>query len=138
MITGILGLLIANGAAWSYAFSSGRVAQGRLLLHPEQMDGQDIVLSLVKVVEVGDDRYAVRSGKQQFEVLGTPDGLDPGVELYVGGRFQSDGLRVVEEWRELAPQRSSKKALGILGLLATGLVLPFTVGFRREGAVLRG
>ncbi|MCB9675376.1 MAG: hypothetical protein H6737_09685 [Alphaproteobacteria bacterium] len=134
----LLVLLVADMAAWSYAFSTGEIEAGRLLLYPDRMEGQPLVLSLVRVESVAEDRYVVRSGKQHLEVLGDPTGLRRGDEIYVGGVFHADGPRVEERWRELAPERGNKKLLGVLGLLAAAAVLPFALRVRADGLVLHG
>jgi len=138
LAAGLLILLVADGALWSRAFSSGELQAGRLLLHPEQMDGESLVLSLVDVVELRDHSYVVKSGKQRFEVVGPTAGLQLRDEVYIGGRFEASEGRVHEEWRELAPARGNKKLLGVVGLLAAALLLPFVLGAERGGLVLRG
>ncbi len=137
----LLLVLVIDGAGWSWAFSSGALKSGRMLLYPEQMDGESVVLSLVTVTEARPEegRFTVRTGKQHIPVEGPVEGFAVGDEIYVGGTFRWDaGPSVIAEWTERAPERGNKKLLGILGLLATAAILPFTLGWRRDGVVLRG
>ena len=112
-----------------------------MLLYPDQMDGEPVVLSLVEVVDVRPDagRFTVRTGKQEIPVLGAVQGFDVGDEIYVGGTFRwREGPEVRADWTERAPDRGNKKLFGILGLLATAALLPFTLTWRGDGWGLRG
>lgn len=131
------GLLVLDGAAWSYVFSTGRIETAALQFYPETMQGETITLSLLKVVEVEDAGYTVRQGRFDYEVVGDPGDLAVGEEVYVRGVFSGRNT-VTELWHERAPKRGGKKLLGFLGLaVAFGATV---LGTRptREGLELRG
>lgn len=134
----LVALLIADGAAWSAAFARGEVASAQLALYPEQLDGRDLVLTLVAVAEIGEGRYTVRDSRYAYVVHGDPDGLRVGDELYVAGRFRAEGREITERWRERAPDRFAKKVLGFAGIALTALTLPLWVRVGRGGLALRG
>lgn len=131
-------LLLADGAWWSRAFSRGDIAGSELQISPLRVDGQEVLLSLVDVLAVGDASYTVRDGKKRFEVLGSPHGLSIGDEVYLRGIYRHGPQQIEENWREAAPDRKGKWVLGLLGLALTLVGAPIAFGLRRDGVVLRG
>lgn len=144
---GLAAMLIVDGALWSGAFARGDVYAAQLALYPERLDGAEIVLTLVDVLELRPDAYVVKDGRWIYTVQGDPTGLAPGDEIYVGGRFHCDpcdaregaeGRGLVESWREPAPDRFAKKVLGFLGMGLMALGAPLWFRVRRDGVALHG
>lgn len=133
----LLVALALDGATWSQRFARGDFESSMLLLYPERAVGRELMLSLVDVKQVEDDRYLVGEGTLRVVVIGEPTGLRVGDELYVRGRFTEPGV-MHETWRELAPQRGNKKLLGLIALALTGVVLLLGTRLTRNGLVLRG
>ena len=138
LLASVLALaLLADGAAWSAAFSRGDFEASMLLLYPERAVGRELLLSLVDVRSIEPGGYVVGEGPWQGTVRGDPTGLQVGDELYLRGVFLEPSV-IEERWRELAPQRGGKKRLGLLAMLLLAVVLGLGVRLTPDGAVLRG
>jgi hypothetical protein len=127
-------LLLGLTGWWTWATATGLVGYRRVATLP---DGSPVVLSLLRVDQITDaDHFRVASGATLIEVVGPTADLTRGEDVTVGGSVV-DG-HVVQEWRAPAPERGSKRGLGLAGL-GVALVLVIT-HVRREGGalVLRG
>lgn len=119
---------------WIRAIDLGRLGDQRVLASP---DGTTVVLSLLRVRSiVGPDRFVVGSATLDVPIEGPTADLVVGQELYIGGTVV-DG-RVVQAWREGAPNRPAKWAFGLLGVAAAALLAVGAVTPTRAGLVVRG
>ena len=135
VVPALLALLIATCGWWSWLQYDGRIGYNRMMKRPASLDGQQVVLSLMKVTAIhGGDRYEVDKGSAHFEIRGPTAGLTLGEEVSIGGVFHAQGLRVDEAWRTHGTLRPWKRRFGYLGLVVfAGLVV---ARIRREGLEL--
>lgn len=127
-------LLLGLMGWWSWASATGLVGYRGV---SAMADGSPVVLSLLRVDAIrGADLYTVASGGTLIEVVGATADLSVGDDVTVGGTVSYG--RVLEQWREPAPVRGHKRLLGVAGLVAIAVLLPF--GVRRDpgGLALRG
>lgn len=131
-------LLLGVESAWVWDHQAGYLGYAAPLLRPRDFDGQQVVLSLVRVEQVQADGYLVRAGRLVLAVAGDPRGLAPGAEVSVGGRWSAAEARLHEDWREDRPGRRGKKWLGLLGMAVTFALTPLAVRVQRGGLRIGG
>ncbi|MEN0064277.1 MAG: hypothetical protein AAGA48_19155 [Myxococcota bacterium] len=129
-IFGLLALLLA----WSWATETGRIGYRGIREAPP---GTEHVLSLFTVTRVDPGGYRLTRGNLNFDVVANPTGLETGQEVTTLVLIDPGG-RLVEQWREEAPQRDGKKRLGVLGLVLAGGVALLTLRVGRKGVIIRG
>lgn len=133
----VLCLAFALGAlAWSWvAIPAATPAVYACWKAPQTCAGQAHALTLVRVEErLGPDRVRVRSHTSTLRVDMRGFSAEPGQILTLEGTFDADGLFLAQTVRA-HPWRRLKWALGLVGLLGLGVLLPavFTVAKRPEG-----
>jgi hypothetical protein len=134
VVLGAAGLLLLLMGWWTWATAAGLIGYRGVAALP---DGSPVVLSLLRVDAVIDaDRYRVASGATLIGVEGPTAELTVGEDVTVGGKVV--GGRVVEQWRSAAPDRGSKRWLGLAGLVATLALAITQVRWAGSGLVLRG
>jgi hypothetical protein len=128
-----LALLVPMGL-WTWLCLTVPVGYKACLEDPTAADGREVLLSLFTVGEVVDDQHFVAmKGSWVVPVEGDTEGLVPGQDVSVSGRFRASDLQLVQVWREAHHDRPMKRVLGVAGLLfvAGGLPVWFTVQGRR-------
>lgn len=131
--------LVGLGAWWAGLVQDGTIGNAGLVLDPHARDGDRVVLSLVRVLEVqGPERWRVAEGDLHLDVIGASVGRRVGEELTVVGRWDAGRCAVVAEEVHPAPGRRGKKLLGIAGIAALVALLPLWMRPTREGLTLRG
>lgn len=135
----LLACLTGLGVWWGGLVQDGTIGNAGLVLDPEARDGDRVVLSLVRVLEVGaTDRWRVAEGDLHLDVIGASDGRRAGEELTVVGRWDARRRAVVADEVHPAPGRRAKKLLGLAGLGALAILLPLWIRPTRAGLTLRG
>ena len=105
------------------------------LEHLEECRGRTILLPLWRVTALREDGYDLYKIRGPIPVEGDPSGLALGDTVSAVTTFDSDRQLLVEQRRELHHLRKAKVALGLVGLVLSGVVV--LVGFRwREGGVI--
>jgi len=131
-----LGLaLVGIAVAWA-VLPAARSPLEPCLDDAKSCAGQVHTLHLVRVAEqVAPSITRVRTaGGLEFEIVGTDPALMPGTIVSVNGAFDAEGRLQLDGVRT-HPWRRHKAALGLLGALATPLILlvAFTPRRRPEG-----
>lgn len=120
----VVGYLLALEGWWTWVYFEGKTGYSQMLRHPEQLDGQDVVLSLFRVSEVVDaDHYRVEKGALRLGVVGPTADVEVGTEIYTGGPFDAARGEVTQAWFDARPLRPWKKRLGYVGLVLTAFIL---------------
>lgn len=133
------GILVGLGTWWTACIQDGRVGNAGLVMRSEAHHGEQVVLTLARVVDVqGPDRWRVAEGDLHLDVLGPSLGRREGEELTVIGRWDAQQHAIVAQEVHPAPGRNAKKLLGIAGLVALAWMLPHWVRPGPGGLVLRG
>lgn len=106
---------------------------------PAAWDGAPVVLTLMPVVEIVDERHWVsRKGADLALVEGDTTDLRVGDDVSVGGRFRAADSHVVAEWQEVAALRPGKRRLGLAAMGFLLVALPFWYTIRGGRVVERG
>ena len=135
----VLGL-VACFAGWAYLQQSGAMGYGAFEAHPEQFDGKDVSLSLVRVASIGGPQdYSVEKGTLRIQVRGPSAGLQPGEDISVGGVWRASEPFLEQRWIERREAgRRAKRVLGFIGLGTVLGILLLRVRLTRSGLVVLG
>lgn len=131
--------LAGVGAWWVGLYRSGELGHRGLIDAPEQHEGERVVFSLVRIVEVqGPDRFVLAEGTLLVNARGPTDALGIGEEWTVIGTWRADPPHVEVLALHPARGRPAKKALSLLGLAVLGVLLPVWFVPTRAGLAVRG
>lgn len=131
-------VLVSLCGYWIHLNLDGQMGVARLMKRSQEHHGEAVVLSLVTVGALFDDRYEVEEGTLTLTVLGPTDDLVPGREITVVGTWDAEQDAVVAREVHEAHGRPAKKRLGLLGLALTGLLVPAWFRLGPDGVRLRG
>jgi len=135
----LLAFLTGLGAWWAGLVQDGTIGNAGLILRSEERDGDRVVLSLVRVLEIrGPERWRVAEGDLELDVIGPAAERRAGEELTVVGRWDAERRAVVAAEVHPAPGRRAKKWLGVAGLVALAALLPLWIRPSRGGLRLDG
>jgi hypothetical protein len=122
---------------WMWLNYTGRIGYANYVHHPEHYEGQQVVLSLVKLVErVDDTHHRVAKGSLLLDVYGPLDQLSTREEASIGVRFEDGRMRI--EWAYPKTQRKAKVYLGLVGLVFLSGALPMWFRWTPQGWTVRG
>lgn len=122
---------------WAWLHHADHMGYGSYVNRAESLEGQEVVLSLVRVAEyVQPDHMRVDKGALRLDVYGDLPDLEVGTEASIGVRFE-DG-RMLAQWSEAKSGRRAKKRLGLLALGFLTVFLPLALRMSRDGVAVRG
>lgn len=129
---GALGVLMVGSAVYVELVPQ---EWGAIEADPAAWDGKEVLVSLYTVETIeGPDRFVLRHGVWTVPVEGPSADLRVGVDLSVRGVYRADDDTLVQTWREFAPLRQRKRALGIGSILVLAALWPSF--FRRHMGLL--
>lgn len=102
-------------------------------------DGRMLAFPLWIVTRIdGPNHFAVSKVQRDVPVEGPTEGLFLGETVSVMGHYRASDARVVQEVREEHLLRKYKEALGIFGVVAAMIAMPFAFRIRDGRVVERG
>jgi len=135
-----LGLAALLALGGTYAHEAMSFEGGLLFCReaPVSCDGARQVLPLYRVQGLAPDGFTVGKVVRDVRIIADPTGVEVGQTVSVAGVFRAEDGAVVAHTVHHHGLRPVKKGLGILGLLAALIWVPWCFAWRGGRVVMRG